>query len=562
MRANNQAGLSGQPLGCPQMPALPLIGLAVAIALSSMGCQHAKDALASVPYVGEKIGTSIPPTGDLPPPPAARTWPVPEQDVLNQQARGYGLARMPELESYLNGLYAKIKAASGAAEWPGSVYILATPSQEAYATAAGNIYLSPSWIESAESEDEIVALLSHEFGHIYLHYHQIAGAVQGTDQAAQIAAVALAIAKSKTLGNAWTPVDTLVVGYVAGRDLSVGDYGRTEEISADSFSLNVSLKLGYSYDSGIKAFLERIASWEESNEKRRQTQKEQIRIAIRQQAKENSLKNNQGKGWANDLLAPILSELDSGLAGSFHDLNSSLSEGIGSMTAKHPDINARIERQAKAVDKLPGALVSKDPVVKPLLAARTLPVTAAILKNYRLASEALQDVGAPIAVDKVKLATSGPTATHALPLIALYKVRSAQASAPNRTPNVPRTDPGKVLELNFASPPDRAWAAYVERALQLQSVGDVATAKKVIDSGMSNFRAAPEAWPQAIQFYGQTQGWQIAKNMAGQCVKEHPAMTNPCNEAARSPAEIAEAKRQSEEKSKKMVDRMFQKWQK
>ena len=91
-------------------------------------------------------------------------------------------------------------------------------------------------------------------------------------------------------------------------------------------------------------------------------------------------------------------------------------------------------------------------------------------------------------------------------------------------------------------------------------MGDVATAKKVIDGGMSSFRAAPEAWPQGIQFYGQTQGWQIAKNMAKQCGKEHPSMANACNEAATSPAEQAEAKRKMEEKSQKTVDKLFQKW--
>ena len=376
MRANSLTNdirlTSGQPRS---VPTLVLAGFVMAVLASTTGCQHAKDAITSIPYASDTIATSIPPTGDLPSP-TARTWPSAEQDILNQQARGYGLARMPELETYLNGLYSRIKSAAGVPDWQGSVFILATSTLEAYATAAGNIYLSPSWVESAESEDEIVALLGHEFGHVYLHYHQIAGAVEGTDQAAEIAAVGLAIAKSKTMGNAWTPVDTLVAGYVAGRGLVVGDYGRAEENSADSFGLNVSLKLGYSYDNGIKAFLERLSTWEENNEKRRQVQKEQIRITIRQQAKEKSLKQNQEKNLVFALLSPALAEFDSAYWGFAHDLSTATSEGASAATAKHPDINARIERQAKAVDKLPAALVSKDPVIKPLLAARTQPATA------------------------------------------------------------------------------------------------------------------------------------------------------------------------------------------
>lgn len=267
-------------------------------------CQHAKQAISSLPGVGDKFSNSIKPTSNLPPT-TERKWPDIQQDLLNQQARGFGLARMPELEGYLNGLLAKIKTAAGVPAWPGSVYLLATPTLEAYATAAGNIYISPSWVTSAESEDEIVALLSHEFGHVYLHYHQVADVVEGGNQTAQIAAVGLAIAKNKTIGNAWTPVDSLVFGYVAGRDLMVGDYGRSEEIESDSFGLNISLKLGYSYDHGIKAFLERISTWEESNSKRREIERTKLVATIQQQAREDAKKRAASGGRPTLFFRPL-----------------------------------------------------------------------------------------------------------------------------------------------------------------------------------------------------------------------------------------------------------------
>lgn len=63
------------------------------------------------------------------------------------------------------------------------MHILVIDALSAYATGAGNIYLSLPWLDSVESDDELVALLSHEFGHISLHYHQLGGAVHLQKQA-------------------------------------------------------------------------------------------------------------------------------------------------------------------------------------------------------------------------------------------------------------------------------------------------------------------------------------------------------------------------------------------
>lgn len=521
-------------------------------------CQHTKQAVSSLPGVGDKFSLSITPTGSLPPA-TARTWPDVQQDVLNQQARGFGLARMTELEAYLNGLLAKIKVAAGVPNWPGSVYVLATPTLEAYATAAGNIYISPSWVTSAESEDEIVALLSHEFGHVYLHYHQVAAVVEGTDQTAQIAAVGLAIVKNKMMGNVWTPVDSLLVGYIASRDLMVGDYGRSEEIDSDSFGLNVSLKLGYSYENGIKAFLERISTWEETNEKRRMIEREKLVAAIQQQARDATKKRAALGNQVDVALQTPFGEINAGIATFSHQLKTVVEDGIGFATAKHPDTATRIERQAVAAESLSPELASRDPVFGPLDAARQRPNTATALQNYQLASEVMQDITSPTALKKAQKAASGPTATHAMPLSALFKAQRASAVSLVRSPQQ-RIEPGNVHNRNFNSPPDRAWRAYVEHALYLQSRGDVAAANKTIDSGMSHFRNAPEAWPQAIQFYGQTKGWQVAKNMANECGKIYKAMADSCSAASVSPAEKAEADRVSKEKANKIADKMFKKW--
>ncbi|MFW8188810.1 M48 family metalloprotease, partial [Klebsiella pneumoniae] len=77
-------------------------------------------------------------------------------------------------------------------------------------TGAGNIYLSIGWLSSAESEDEIVAILSHEFGHIYLDYHQLEAANTTSDQVATLAALGVALAQKAGSATGWSPVDSVI----------------------------------------------------------------------------------------------------------------------------------------------------------------------------------------------------------------------------------------------------------------------------------------------------------------------------------------------------------------
>ena len=74
--------------------------------------------LSSLPFLSQ--ASPVSPTAALPPP-AARAWPDVAQDVLNQRARGFGLVNSPDLQRYLNGVYARIKTQAGVAaciSWP------------------------------------------------------------------------------------------------------------------------------------------------------------------------------------------------------------------------------------------------------------------------------------------------------------------------------------------------------------------------------------------------------------------------------------------------------------
>ena len=516
------------------------------------GCESIPKKLADLPLVS-KFAPSLPSPVAALPPPVERTWPASGQDELNQRARGFGLVNAPDMERYLNGLYTRIKTQAGVKDWPGRVHILANHSLQAYATGAGNLYVSLPWLSSAQSEDELAALLSHEFGHIYLHYHQLEGAVADADTAAGVLAIGVSIARKTAQATGWTQVDSLVAVYTLGRALATTVYSRSQESAADNFGLNLSLKLGYSYEHGMKAVLERMASWEEKNELREKEQQEQVIKALREQTEKDIFRQNPGpKTAAGQSFLQAQSDLNAGFNGALQQLTFDIKGIAKKMGSDHPVTVERIDTLAAAVGGLPG-FQDKEPTSLPLDRVRQERRTAALLANYAAAFEVIIAPKDTKALQLARQASSGVTATHAVPLFALYTALNEQPAAARGQ----RADPGVVLEANFRSEPDRAWKIYQERSSKLQDARQTAAAKKVMDEGLAYFHGAAEPWPQAIRFYGETQGWNEAKKMAQDCGKSFRSMAARCHQAAASPAELAEADRKAKEKGDQIGKRLF-----
>lgn len=507
---------------------------------------------------GSGQNTSISPTAELPPA-VERRWPNASQDVINERARGFGLINMPDMQRYLNTLYARIKEKAGAPKWPGSVYILANDALSAYATAAGNIYISLPWLTSAESEDEIVALLSHEFGHIYLHYHEVDETVQSTDKASDILAIGIAISNKTAAKVGWTEVDTLMASYQLGKSVLTSAYGRSEEEAADTFALNISTKLGYSYEHGMKSFLERLATWEEENEAREQKRQDELIKGIKAQALALAQQESPGSAADNNLVSQWLRRNTGELNGNINGALQKFAFDIGKFAEKivntHPDITRRIDAISVLASRLPESASTSTAVTKPFNEAISNKRTQTILGNYNLAFKAIQDPKSPKSAEYARKSVTGPTATHAVPLFALYTVLNEQPS--ERTKR--EADPGIVLEANFNAESDRAWKLYNERAARLQARRNTNTARKVMDQGFGYFQNAEAVWPDSIRFYGTVLGWDQAKKMSQRCGSSFERMRKPCMQAAMSPAELEEADRKTTEKAKQIANKIMKK---
>jgi beta-barrel assembly-enhancing protease len=518
-------------------------------------CKTMPEAMNKVPFIASLTQKDLGPLDALPPP-KPRAWPNAQQDVINQRARGSGLIHAPEARKYLNTLHARIKAAAGVPDWPGEVHISAQSSLNAYVTAAGNIYIPLPWLTSVESEDELVSLLAHEFAHVYLHYHQLEGAIDAADTTADLLTLGLALATQSAQAAGWSQVDTLKVSYDLGKSLATAFYGQSEEIAADRVALNLAHKMGYSYEHGPKAFLERLAGWEEKNEAIAADKQKALLTALEEKTRaEMAHRNPKTNNEAANAMEAARTELQVGVNQGVNQALTGLATAINNLTNSHPDTLKRQDTLARLADAAPVLQNDRAAVTAPLMAMLADRRTAQIVKNYALAYQALDAPQSPQALSWARQAITGPTNTHLVPLLALFTVASSQ-----RTPmrDLPR-DLTQLLEANINSDNDRAWYAYTERSTRLKQRGQRADATRVLERGMAHFSQAEEIMPFAISYYGETEGWAKAKETARDCSRRFPIAARRCNAAALSPSERTAVRQQEKLRAERLVDKVIKK---
>lgn len=529
---------------------LPHAGLAVLALASLQACTSIPLTNSAFTDLNRAVGRY--PVGELPALPATRAWPDAGKDARSQRARAFGLVSMPDMQKYLDALYARIKTAAGVPDWPGSVYITARTELDAYCTQAGNMYLSLGWLQSAASEDEIVAVMSHELGHVFSDTHKLEGALVTTDTVAVWSLVAVAIARKTGASTAWSIVDSAAIGYAMARGALAPAWSRGEEEAADRFGATVSLRLGYSYTAGFKAFLERQATWETENAKKQEVLRQQGLTQQKAAVAAGVQSRLAPKGAAQEQLAKVNTDINTAVL----DVGEGLSQSMGDLWKQvvnnHPDTQARLDALTPEVSTLIAGKPRPSPTVKPWTTVKEASRTASILKNYQLATdaqEALQRQDIPGARRLAISSASGATALHALPTLQLgwAEAATSQGNANARTL--------AVLDRNLRSEPDRAWHVYVLRSNALLGAGQTKQARGLMAEGFDYFNDSPYAWPDQITFVAKVDGWDSAKKLAGQCAQKFPSQEAACRTAAQSPSDVALQKSKDEQKSQSLLDK-------
>lgn len=184
----------------------------------------------------------------------AQITPQFEQDLaargLQAMAPQLKLSQDAELNKYLQKLVDKLVAKSPGGP-PFSYKVEAVESPQVNAMAfPGRILVNTGLIKFAESEAELVTILSHELAHVYAHHS--ARALTASYQKRMLAGSLLSAAG---VDNSNIKETLLTLGVGVGLELLDKGFSRSEEKEADKYGTHIAFNAGYNPTFMTKFFL-------------------------------------------------------------------------------------------------------------------------------------------------------------------------------------------------------------------------------------------------------------------------------------------------------------------
>lgn len=427
-----------------------------------------------------------------------------EGDVADHRARGLGLVDIPALSKYLNDILARIKREAQLEDAPGRVYITASGDPDAQASADGNIYVSFGMLKSIDTEDEVVALLSHEFGHVALGHHDsdVWGNFQKQIQTAygmtsQLQSNVKAGQANAQLGGRQTSnLQKLQLVIELTDKLVHPAWKRHQEEQADRLAIDMSTRMGYSFGRGQKSLLEKLATLEETVQKEKE---ESFKKRMDEQAKAGKI------------------DLGAAMQHAFGQL-------LDDVSRTHEAGSKRIASAAAYHESLYDDLPRPKPHVQPWEKVMQTPAVKSVINNYRLADDAslaLLRNEPQKALALAQQATKAPTGEHPYTLMVLAKAQDAAGDQKGYQQTT-----AKVAKL-----PEPVWSLYEMQAeIELQH-GRPAQAQQIMEEGYARFGGAPTLRPKMIGFYNRINRKDKASAMALDCSFKTPMQRDSCMKA-------------------------------
>jgi len=188
------------------------------------------------------------------------------QQSIQLQKRAKGIAANPAIDQYLNGVLARLQKSLPGTPIAARVY--ATPNTEFNATSFqdGGIYISYKALGALESEDELAAIIAHEYSHVLLQHYK----TNWIDSAAKLAYSAGNIYINSKVKTA-TDTDLLRMMVTNNAALEASQIGlvpvlsRDQENEADQLGMDLMVRANYSFSGGL-SFLSRMQQWDSLND--------------------------------------------------------------------------------------------------------------------------------------------------------------------------------------------------------------------------------------------------------------------------------------------------------
>jgi Zn-dependent protease with chaperone function len=419
-----------------------------------------------------------------------------EKDLAQRRAENLGFVRTAAVEQYLGTVRAELLAASGVADVPGRVMILANPAFSAYSTPDGNVYIAMGWLKHLDSADEVAALLAHELAHVLLTHHSsdIIAEMQHKGQALHEIAIGAKtqLSKSKTVtkSDARGLTQAQLVADATDK-LVLPAWNRQQEREADLLGVDLLIRANYS-PAAMVSMLEKLKAWEELHREPEEAFWEQVR---------QTAQTNVGQA-----------------------LNLAYQRALTVISVSHPKTDERINEAAQYLDRHYGDVRLPEPRIAPWKSVTSRPDVADMIKNYETAFRARQYLDALKLQDAylhARAAAAAPTAADAYPNWVLARA----AASLNRQPEAV-----SALQRAVASPEPVA-QIYEDLIAVYERGGNVNTALSWTDRAWTVFAGAPRWRPVKIRLLRKAGRTADADAQTVDCSLNAPDWRRLCQEA-------------------------------
>ncbi|MFQ5642549.1 MAG: M48 family metalloprotease [Thiogranum sp.] len=166
------------------------------------------------------------------------------------------VARLPGLQAYANTVLARL-----AGSWPGSpvaatVYITPQKDFEAYTLKNGAIFVSLGTLQALDNEDELAALLGHEYAHVLLKHHSKDAFEILTRYGLRYANIYLQATANSSKEQQKRMSTVQIANWVSDKAL-FPNWNKGQENDADILATDLIVKAGYNADAMI-AMLKKV----------------------------------------------------------------------------------------------------------------------------------------------------------------------------------------------------------------------------------------------------------------------------------------------------------------
>ena len=311
-------------------------------------------------------------------------------ESIQLQKKALGIAVDSQIDNYLNAVLARIqKSVPGS---PAAARVYATPNTEFTATSFqdGGIYISYKMLDSLESEDELAAVIAHEYAHVLLRHYK----TNWIDTVSSSAYSAGNIYINRKLKTA-TSNDLMRMVAANNAALGISQIGlvpalsRDQENAADQLGADLIVRAHYSYI-GELDFLSRMQEWDARNR------------AIIEKRKTNyiDLFAKSEKNVITDAVDGQLDILENKLAKLIHDTSVHHDQGEERSTT----LRTYIKKHYANADRPP---LTIKPYVAVLKSAHAKALFAGIDKVHASLA-AMQEQQLPLALANAEAAVKGP----------------------------------------------------------------------------------------------------------------------------------------------------------